>query len=447
MGNQLKTENTFSDIESLSYDDCFAQVDHPLLAQRMASIEADSPFYQQKYAKVGISTARSFDMEQFAALPFTTKQEILAEQESYPPFGRLALNNKSCQQRVHITSGSTGKPFVIMMTRDDVTYTIEAGARAFRCAGLESSDVVVHCLNYCMWAGGVTDHLSLEAAGAAVIPFGVGNSHKLIETILAIRPTAISCTPSYLSRLELLLHQDFKLAPADLGLKKAFLGGEGGLQNATVRKRIEDTWQIKAIDANYGMSEVLSIIGAECSFRQALHFHGQGLVYLELIDPADGKSLPVVDGEEGEMVLTTLRREAQPLIRYRTGDIVKVVATDECQCGRKSPRFLVTGRVDDMITVCGINVFPAAVAKLLAEHPNLFSGEFEFVLESPPPYERPLLNVELAQGVDIAGNEEIERFVISQCHQRLNFTPAMQLLSFGKFLRTDGKTKRIRKTY
>lgn len=447
MGDQLKTENTFSDIEALSYDDCFAQVDYPLLVERMASIEADSSFYQQKYNEAGICLARHFDLEQFASLPFTTKQEILAEQENFPPFGRLANHNKSRKQRVHITSGSTGKPFVIMMTQDDVKFTTEAGARAFRCAGLEGTDVVVHCLNYCMWAGGVTDHLSLEAAGAAVIPFGVGNSHKLIETLLAIRPTALSCTPSYLSRLELLLHQDFNLLPAELGLKKAFLGGEGGLQNVAVRKRIEDTWQIKAIDANYGMSEVLSIIGSECDYRQGLHFHGQGLVYLELIDPVDGKPHPVVEGQEGEMVLTTLRREAQPLIRYRTGDIIKIVATKECQCGRYSPRFLVTGRADDMITVCGINVFPAAVAKLLAEYVSLFSGEFEFVLESPPPYERPLLNVELAQGVEIEQSKDIERLFIAQCNQRLNFTPVLQLLSFGEFLRTDGKTRRIRKTY
>lgn len=443
----MKSRDNFSEIESFSYNECLEQVDYPLLAQRIETIEADSQFYRQKYNEAGIRLVRPFDVEQFAVLPFTTKQEILAEQESYPPFGRLAKHNKTGHQRVHITSGSTGRPFVIMMTQDDVKYTTEAGARAFRCAGLESTDIVVHCLNYCMWAGGVTDHMSLEAAGAAVIPFGVGNSHKLIETILAIRPTALSCTPSYLSRLELLLLQDFKLAPADLGLKKAFLGGEGGLQNVAVRKRIEDTWQIRAIDANYGMSEVLSIIGAECSCRQGLHFHGQGLVFLEIIDPADGKSLPVVDGQEGEMILTTLRREAQPLIRFKTGDIIKVLSNSQCQCGRKSPRFLVTGRADDMITVCGINVFPGGIAKLLAEHANLFSGEFEFVLESPPPYERPLLNVELAQGIKIEDSKEIVRLIVSQCHQRLNFTPSLQLLSFGKFLRTDGKTRRIRKTY
>lgn len=436
-----------SQIEYLTYEQCCSSLDYPLLAERINTLLDDSPFYEEKYRQAGVSMDAPFSLEMFRKLPFTTKTEMLNEQEKHPPFGRLASQNRSGLRRVHITSGSTGKPFVIMMSENDVSHTTEAGGRAFRCAGLNESDLVVHCLNYCMWAGGVTDHLSLEAAGAAVIPFGTGNSHKLIETILSVRPTAISCTPSYLSRLELLLHQDFNMEPAQLGLKKAFLGGEGGLQNVDVRKRIEDTWQIKAIDANYGMSEVLSIIGSECDCRQGLHFHGQGIVHLELIDPTDGRSLPVCDGQEGEMVLTTLKREAQPLVRYRTGDIIKVLATGGCGCGRNSLRFLVTGRADDMITVCGINVYPGAVAKLLAEHPDTFSGEFEFVLETPPPYERPLLNVELAQGMDLAESEKIEKLLILQCHQRLNFTPTLRLLAFGDFQRTDGKTRRIRKTY
>lgn len=433
--------------ESFTYEDCYNIVDYPLLAERIGSILEESPFYEEKYRLACVDLTSQFSLEQFRRIPFTSKAEMLAEQEKHPPFGRLAMQNRSGLRRVHITSGSTGKPFVIMMSENDIAQTVKAGGRAFRCAGLDFSDIVVHCLNYCMWAGGVTDHLSLEAAGATVIPFGIGNSHKLIETILAIRPTAISCTPSYMSRLEYLLHQDFSMEPAQLRLKKAFLGGEGGLQNAAVRKRIEDTWQLKAIDANYGMSEVLSIIGSECDFRQGLHFHGQGIVHLELIDPANGCSLSVCDGQEGEMVLTTLRREAQPLIRYRTGDIIKIVGTGGCDCGRNSLRFLVTGRADDMITVCGINVYPGAVSKLLSEHPELFSGEFQFVLDSPPPFERPQLKIELAQGVEFSCSKKIALKVVSMCHQRLNFTPTVQLLMFGDFERTDGKTRRIKRTY
>lgn len=434
-------------IETLTYKECCGIHDYPLIAERMNTILAESPFYGEKYRNLGVAMPSQFSIDTFNQLPFTSKSEILTEQEKYPPFGRLTVQNRSGLRRVHITSGSTGRPFMIVMSEHDVAHTTEAGGRAFRCAGLDETDLVIHCLNYCMWAGGLTDHMSLEASGATVIPFGTGNSHKLIETILSIRPTAISCTPSYLSRLELLLLQDFKMEPAQLGLKKAFLGGEGGLQNTAVRKRIEDTWQLKAIDANYGMSEVLSIIGSECDFRQGLHFHGQGIVHLELIDPANGNSLSVRDGQEGEMVLTTLRREAQPLIRYRTGDIIKIVDVGGCSCGRHSLRFLVTGRADDMITVGGINVYPGAVAKLLLEHPELFSGEFQFILDSPPPYERPLLKIELTQGSESSRSEKIAQMVVSMCHQRLSFTPTVKLLTFGDFERTDGKTRRIKRIY
>lgn len=435
------------DIERLTYDKCWDEIVRPLLKRQLIYTLSNSAFYKEKYKVAGVDLRNGIHIENFSNLPFTEKIEILAEQEAYPPFGRLATKrDKNNLCRVHQTSGSTGRPVYIILTKNDIDATIEAGGRAFRCAGLTSDDTVIHCLNYSLWAGGVTDHLSLEATGATVIPYGVGNTKKLVETIKEIQPNAISCTPSYMSRLEVVLKEEFGMEPVDLGLEKAFFGGEGGLQDPAVREQIEDKWRLKAIDANYGMADVLSIFGSECEARQGLHFHGQGIIHMELIDPVTNKSLPIKDEQVGEMVLTNLRREAQPLIRYRTGDVIKIHSTKQCNCGRKSIRFLIIGRTDDMITVRGINVYPSAVANILAELNNWFSGEFEFVLDSSSPFERPLLRIELSRQIGFH-DSTIESYIVKKCHEELNFTPQIELLEFGQFPRTEGKTKRVKRSY
>jgi phenylacetate-CoA ligase len=436
-----------AEIERLSPEECYERVDKSLLVCQMRYVLEKSLFYNAKYKNYGIEAEKAKDIQIFSELPFTSKKELLIEQEKFPPFGRLATkNNQNDLRRVHITSGSSGKPLYIVLTEKDLAATVEAGRRAFTCAGLTSQDRVIHCLNYCLWAGGVTDHLNLESTGATVIPFGIGNSKNLVRTIIQLRPTAISCTPSYLSRLECVIHDEFSLKPPDLGLQKAFLGGEGGLQNPKIRSRIEDQWKIRAIDANYGMADVLSIFGSECETRQGLHFHGQGILYLELIDPETGKNLALTDGQVGEMVLTNLKREAQPLVRYKSGDLIKIVSTRPCDCGRRSLRFVVEGRTDDMIVVKGINIYPSAVANLLGESPRWFSGEFEFVLNSPPPLERPLLRVELTIEAESTDEEKLKTYLMQRCKEELQFTPQLELMAFGQFPRTEGKTKRVRKS-
>jgi phenylacetate-CoA ligase len=441
--------NNMDEIEKLAFEECQEKIEKSLLSRQMRYVLDNSPFYQNKFLEAGIPTKDLSEvLDYFNELPFTQKGEILAEQKDYPPFGRLATgNNLANLQRVHITSGSTGRPVYIVLTANDLAATVEAGRRAFCCAGLRPEDTVVHCLNYCLWAGGVTDHLNLEATGATVVPFGVGNTKNLIKTIMVIRPTAISCTPSYLSRLEFVLQTEFKLRPQDLGLKKAFLGAEPGIQNPAFREKIEKIWDLRAIDANYGMADILSIFGAECEARQGLHFHGQGILYLELIDPRTGKNLPLQTGQMGEMVLTNLRREAQPMVRFRTRDYIQIVSTERCSCGRKSPRFLVLGRTDDVIVVRGINVFPDAVGNLLSQEPHLFSGEFEFVLETPPPIERPLLLVELARMDSGVDNETLKANLLQKLAQNFNFTPRLEFIPFGEFPRTEGKSRRVRRLY
>jgi phenylacetate-CoA ligase len=428
-------------VEALPYLELSERLEWPLLQRQLERLASVSPFYRDRLAGCRFS-----DPGVLAELPFTTKEDLLGEQAAYPPFGRLPEDVPATSlRRVHTTSGSSGSPLYIGLTARDIEEAVCAGRRAFLCAGVECGDVLVHCLNYCMWAGGVTDHLSLEAAGATVIPFGVGHTGRLIEVIRATRANAISCTPSYMARLQVVLQDSLGLAPRDLGLRKGFFGGEGGLQDGPVRGRIEETWGIQAIDANYGMSDVLSIFGSECPHRRGLHFHAQGLLQLELIDPVTNSPRLIRDGASGEMVLTSLTREAQPVLRYRTRDMVTIAGTGRCACGRTSLRFYIRGRSDDMVVVSGINVYPNAVRRLLSEKPAWFGGQFEMVLESPPPIQHLLLRAELAVGT--RENDAARDWLLRQCQERLSFTPRLALLSYGDLPRTDGKTKHVRHGY
>jgi phenylacetate-CoA ligase len=427
-------------IEQLAYDRLAKEVDWPLLVQMAGRLASECPFYSTRLSHALGGSGRLESWAQFQGLPFTSKGDVLREQELNPPFGRfLGTGSTTSAVRVHRTSGTAGRGLYIAMSQADANIAVTAGRRAFICAGAEAADRIVHCLNYCLWAGGVTDHLSLEATGAAVIPFGVGQSRRLIETIKRLAISAISCTPSYMVRLQAVMQDELGEDPRQLGLRKAFFGGEGGLQNPAVRGHIEEVWGLQAIDANYGMADVLSIFGAECAHRTGLHFHGQGIVHLELVNPDSGRAVPVAHDAIGELVLTNLTREIQPLLRYRTGDVVKMVGVDTCACGRRSPRFIVLGRSDQMVVVRGANVFPSAIKDVLLREPIMFSGEFQLVLPTPPPHDRVQLRVEVRDRACLASGDA-GASLLAALQEELSFSPLLDLVPVGTLPRTEGKT-------
>lgn len=412
------------------------------LAQQLAYVMSHSAFYQNKLRDAERITTRA----ELATLPFTEKDELRASQETHPPFGNYLAASASSVARVHKTSGTTGRPLYIALTAGDIETTHECGARAYICAGLTRSDRVVHCLNYQLWAGGLTDHLSLERAGATVVPFGVGNTHLLLRTIRDLHVNAISSTPSYLVHLADIVRSELHIEPHELGLRKGFFGGEPGLQNPNVRGAIERTWNLRAMDANYGMADVLSIFGAECELRDGLHFHGQGALLVELIDPETLLPVEIETGARGELVYTNLTRRAQPLVRYRSHDAAEIVSAEPCACGRTSFRFRVLGRSDDMVHVRGVNVFPTAIAEALASFPEL-SGEFQILLDTPPPYNQLPLRVELAHNCDGETLFNLNAQLVRTLQERLNFRAAIDLVPHGTLPRSESKTSRVVRTF
>jgi len=395
-----------------------------------------SHFYQRKFD--GIKTIESF--EDFAALPFTLKKEVLSDQEQYPAYGSNLCVDPSEILRIHKTSGTTNNPVIIALTQNDINTTVEVGSECFRRSGLKPEDVVVHCLNYNMWAGGYTDHQSLEATGAAVVPFGVGNSKVLIETILQLKVNAIHCTPSYLAILETLLKDEFNLKPKDLNLRLGLFGAESGLQNPDFRSKIESLWGLKAMDANYGMSEVLSMIGAEGESQDGLCFMGGHYLFPELIDPETERSIPLEEGSEGALVLTTLYREAQPLIRYRTGDVINILEFEDRTSNRF--RFEIVGRSDNMLVIRGLNVFPSRIEKIINKNGERFTQTYQIHVNRTNPIDQIKLVLE-KRPENHEKDEDIIFDLTNEFIECLDIKPEIELVSEGHLPRTQGKSKKI----
>ena len=370
------------------------------LARQIDYVYSESPFYRSKLDGAGLVPRDVRGRQDLPRLPFTTKAELRESQEREPPFGDYLASSRELVTTVHRSSGSTGKFIYTVLTDRDMEQTNECGARAFWAAGLRPRHTVVHCLNYSLWMGGFTDHRNLATTGASVVPFGVGDSRRLVRTIGELGVDAISCTPSYPSRLAGVVRDELGIDPSELGLELGLFGGEPGIEDVGFKARMEETWGFKARNANYGMAEVLCNFASVCDEADELHFLGQGAVLAELIDPSSMEVLPIEAGASGEIVLTNLDREAQPLVRYRTRDLIGVMGTGPCTCGRTGFRFRVTGRSDDMLHVSGINVFPSGIAEVLNTLAPDVNGEFQVVVSGPGPYDSLDILVESDHGAD-----------------------------------------------
>jgi phenylacetate-CoA ligase len=422
------------------------RLENESLQTQLDYVWSHSAFYQARFAEAGVKREAIRDLADLPLLPFTEKDECRLSQQEHPPFGDYLACSQEQVMRTHKTSGTTGRALYVALTRPDRNLTNECAARSFWASGLRPSDTVVHCLNYRLWVGGYTDHEGLETVGATTVPFGVGQTSLLIQTIRELQINAISATPSYMLPLSeaVLAHG---LNPRDLGLRKGLFGAEPGMSEPSVRARMEEIWGLRAMDANFGMADIISIMGSECEQRQGLHFHAHGAVAVELIDPESGTPLALTEGAEGELVYTHLQKEAQPLIRYRAHDVVRILGTGPCACGRTSFRFRMLGRSDDMLHVRGINVFPTGVGNTLAHLSDQLSGEFLIVVDHPPPHQYLRVRVELAPNLTPEQAPDLPERIVNALRDQLNFRAEPELVPYGTLPRTEQKARRVVKMY
>ncbi|MEC9492764.1 phenylacetate--CoA ligase family protein [Flexistipes sp.] len=320
-------------------------------------VYATVPFYRKRFNEYGITPDDIKSLSDLQKLPFTTKQDL---RDNYP-FGMFAVPKEQVV-RIHASSGTTGKPTVVGYTKRDIEHWAELMARTFSAAGVKKGDVLQNAYGYGLFTGGLGAHYGAELLGASVIPISGGNSKKQIMIMKDFGTTAISCTPSYaLSLYEVAQEEGIDLK--DLPVKVGVFGAEPWTDS--MRKEIEDKWDIDAVDI-YGLSEVIGPgVAFEClEAKKGMHINEDHFI-VEIIDPETGEVKPF--GEEGEIVFTTITKEAIPIIRYRTRDITRLIK-EPCRCGRTFARMeKVTGRTDDMMIIRGVNVFPSQIESILME--------------------------------------------------------------------------------
>jgi phenylacetate-CoA ligase len=301
-------------------------------------------------------------------IPLLTKEDLRADQEREPPFGTRLCAARTELVRLHVTSGTTGEPVAIGLTQRDHEHNSAVGGEAFRIAGVRPDDVIAHCLNYALYAGGIADHMALEASGATVVPVGVGQSQRLLDLIPRLGITAIFGTLSFPAHLARKAREQ-DIDPRDLRLRHLVTAGEPGAGLAAVRAEIEAAYGATVRDT-FGMSDVWSTMAGECGEGEGLHLTTTAQAILEVVDPETGEPRELHDGVHGEFVWTHLQREASPLVRYRSADVGHVY-TAPCACGRTTPRIRIDGRRDDMLRVRAVNVYPSAIGEILHRHPGL----------------------------------------------------------------------------
>ena len=423
------------DAERLSLDE-LRSLQHERLPRQLEYVVERSPFYRALWGETPPT-----ELDELAQLPLSDKEMLRRDQAAAPPFGTYLAAEPAQVRRVHRTGGTTGSAMNIALSDADALLTEEVGARPQRAGGLGPGHRVIHCLNYQLWMGGYTDHAILEATGATVVPFGVGSTERLVATIRDLGITAISCTPSYPAVIEQVVDERFPgITPRDLGLELGLFGGEAGLDDLGLRGRLEETWGFAVRNSNYGVSDVLSNFAGQCEHDTDLHFFAGDVIAYELVDPEDDAPISWQTGATGEFVLTHLSKQCQPLVRFRTGDLITVTATEPCVCGRTTPRLRVRGRADDMLVVRGINVFPTAVAAVLNEIERL-SGEYQIVLVGPPPHHVLPLKAEVADGVE--ATQDLVDTVSTALKHSLGITASVKLVAARGLPRTAGKTKRV----
>jgi phenylacetate-CoA ligase len=420
------------------------QLERERLREQIDYNYRSSPFYRTTLDEAGIKPGDIRHVEDLARVPFMEKRTIADSQADGTLLGINQCAPLDEIVRIQATGGTTGQPMRIGLTRRDIEDYCEAGARALWAMGLRPGDIVFECMNYNLYSGGVSDHLTLETVGAATIPFGVGNSERLLAMMAGLKDDlCIWATPSYAVRLAEVAEQ-LGIAPRSIKLRKGFFSGEPGMQVPGYRERIEAIWGMTARD-QYGTGE-LGLHSGECEELNGVHFGGTGIALAELVDPDTGAVLPFEDGAQGEVVYTSLRRQACPLMRMRSHDLMQVF-TGPCRCGRTSFRFRILGRSDDMFIVKGVNVFPLAIQAVLMKLAPRATGEFRIVLDRPPPIDYPVpLTVELAREVPASLHNELRREIVASLQKELNFTAAVTLVEPGG-IATERKTRRVVRTY
>ena len=390
------------------------------------------PRYRARMESAGVAPGDIRGLENISSLPFTEKSDL---RDSYPT-GMLACD-RSDVVRFHASSGTTGRPTVVAYTQNDVDLWSESMARCLSTAGVTRDDVIQVAYGYGLFTGGLGLHYGGERLGASVIPASGGFSERQLLLMEDLGTTVLACTPSYALKLSEIIEAEG--LRDTLSLRIGIFGAEPWSEG--LRDRLESALGITALDV-YGLSEVMGPgVGMECPCKNGLHVDDEFFIS-EIIDPDTGKVLP--DGEEGELVLTTLGKEAMPVIRYRTHDITRRIPGD-CACGRRGTRIArIKGRSDDMLIIRGVNVFPSQVEVALGRVTGL-SPHYFLEISGKEGLKELTVVAEIARPLQEGAMESLYRETAQNLHSLLGVRVNLRLVEPGAIERSEGKAVRVRR--
>ncbi|MCP5095261.1 MAG: phenylacetate--CoA ligase, partial [Chloroflexi bacterium] len=391
-------------------------------------------FYTKKMTAIGATPNDIQSLDDLSSLPLTTKSELLQAQADAPPFGTNATFDESAYTRFHQTSGTTGVPLRVVDTPESWAWWSNCWGYVLAGAGLTANDRLFVPFSFGPFIGFWAAVGGAEKIGAVMIPGGGRNSAQRLHLMRELQVTAMCCTPTYALRLaEVARENNFDLS--DIPIQITIHAGEPGANIPATKSRIEETWRAKCFD-HAGASEV-GAHSFECQAQPGGTHIIESEFIAEVIDPETGQT--VADEEMGELVITNLGRIGYPVIRYRTGDLVKF-SRQPCECGRTFGRFDggVIGRVDDMVIIRGVNVFPSAVENLIRQ----FKAVDEFRVQVMKRNEMAELTIELecADGID---SEEISRTILQQFQNMMGLRPLITVVPYNSLPRFDLKAKRF----
>ncbi len=391
--------------------------------------------YRDKMDAKGVRPEDISSLADLSKLPFTVKDDL---RDNYP-FGLFTVPLDEIV-RVHASSGTTGKPTVVGYTEKDIDLWANVMARALACAGAHKGDMVHNAYGYGLFTGGLGAHYGVEKMGATVIPVSGGNTKRQITIMKDFGSTVLLSTPSYALNLAEAM-DEMKVDPAKLSLRVGIFGAEPWSEN--MREEVERKLNLKAVDI-YGLSEVMGPgVAMECLHTtRGMHVFEDHFLP-EIIDPDTGEVLP--PGEKGELVFTTLTKEAFPIIRYRTKDISRLIY-DTCECGRTLVRMeKVTGRSDDMLIIRGVNVFPSQVEHVLMGIEGV-EPHYQIVVERQGNLDTMLVQVEVSGSIfsdEIRVLEQLTKKIESEIKDMLGVTCTVKLVEPRTIQRSEGKAQRV----
>jgi len=407
---------------------------YKLLKSLVYRLYSFSPFYHDRMKEHKVHPDDIRELADVKKLPFMFKRDL---RDNYP--NKIFTATQDDLVRYHVSSGTTGKPTVVGYTQNDLDLWTASLARALTSIGLGRGDVIQVSYGYGLFTGGLGMHYGAERIGATVLPTSVGNTERQIELMQDLGATAIACTPSYLLHIGEVAEKMGVDIKKDTKLRVGILGAEPWTDG--MRTRIENWLGIKAYDI-YGTSELSGPMFTECAEQKGFHIWSD-IALVEVIDPKTGEQLEA--GEKGELTITMLQKEALPMIRFRIGDI-SVVEDAVCPCGRTHPRVQrIQGRVDDMLIIRGINVFPSQVEYALMAIPEV-GQHFQIIVERKGALDDMLVRVELNResfSDRIPALMQVQQKVEHRLRNSLNVNANVELVEPGSLPRFEGKSKKV----